>query len=145
MAIKKFNEWCNEFNENAMNSLGQVGIYASRAAEAGAKKNYNLKNVQDALTIFLSQFKHPSEQTILVKMLKNSLKNPRTMFNTGNQQAPTGNQQAPTGNQQAPTGNQQVNTGNQQVNTGNQQVNTGNQMPFRNQPNMFNNGNQATA
>jgi len=138
MAIKKFNEWCNEFNENAMNSLGQVGIYASRAAEAGAKKNYNLKNVQDALTIFLSQFKHPSEQTILVKMLKNSLKNPRTMFNTGNQQAAAGNQQAP-------TGNQQVNTGNQQVNTGNQQVNTGNQMPFRNQPNMFNNGNQATA
>jgi hypothetical protein len=138
MAIKKFNEWCNEFNENAMNSLGQVGTYASRAAEAGAKKNYNLKNVQDALTIFLSQFKHPSEQTILVKMLKNSLKNPRTMFNTGNQQAPTVNQQAPTGNQQAPTGNQQVNTGNQQVNTGNQ-------MPFRGQPNMFNNGNQATA
>jgi len=138
MAIKKFNEWCNEFNENAMNSLGQVGTYASRAAEAGAKKNYNLKNVQDALTIFLSQFKHPSEQTILVKMLKNSLKNPRTMFNTVNQQVNTGNQQAP-------TGNQQVNTGNQQVNTGNQQVNTGNQMPFRNQPNMFNNGNQATA
>jgi len=138
MAIKKFNEWCNEFNENAMNSLGQVGTYASRAAEAGAKKNYNLKNVQDALTIFLSQFKHPSEQTILVKMLKNSLKNPRTMFNTVNQQVNTGNQQAP-------TGNQQVNTGNQQVNTGNQQVNTGNQMPFRGQPNMFNNGNQATA
>jgi len=123
MAIKKFNEWCNEFNENAMNSLGQVGTYASRAAEAGAKKNYNLKNVQDALTIFLSQFKHPSEQAILVKMLKNSLKNPRTMFNAGNQ---------------APTGNQQVNTGNQQVNTGNQ-------MPVRTQPNMFNTGNQATA
>ena len=146
MAIKKFNDWCNEFNENAMNSLGQVGAYASRAAEAGAKKNYSLTNVRDALTIFLSQFTHPSEQTTLVRMLKNLLKNPRTMFNTGNQQAPAGNQQIPAGNQQMPAGNQQMPVGNQQMPVGNQQMPAGNQqMPVRGQPNMFNTGNQRTA
>jgi len=110
MAIKKFNDWYNELNEDGISSLGQVGAYGVRSAEAGLKKSYGLKDIRTALNIFLSQFNQQHEQKELIRILKLLLMKPSTMFNSGNQM-PVGNQQANAGNQM-PVGNQQANTGN---------------------------------
>jgi len=82
MAIKKFGDWCNQnVNEDvAMSGLGTTGKYAAQAASRGAAKTYNPKQVETLVNTFVSQFTHPTEQRMLVKMLRSKLLHAKDMF-----------------------------------------------------------------
>ena len=82
MAITKFEDWCDKnMNEDVtMSNLGSIGRYATQAAERGASKVYNPKQVESLVDTFISQFTHPAEQRLLVKMLRSKLLHAKDMF-----------------------------------------------------------------
>lgn len=60
--------------------LGSAGRYAGMAAKAGAKKTYNLKQIESLVDTFVSQFSKPSEQRQLVRLLRKKLLHAKDMF-----------------------------------------------------------------
>lgn len=105
--MKKFNQWYNEAIEDGVitpslkssddemgsdldmvkpshskmvTGLSTAGKYASMAAKAGEKKTYNLKQIESLVDTFVSQFNKPSEQRMLVRILKKKLVHAKDMF-----------------------------------------------------------------
>lgn len=60
--------------------LGAAGRYASMASTFGQKKTYNLKQIEDLVNTFISQFNKPSEQRTVVRLLRKKLLHAKDMF-----------------------------------------------------------------
>lgn len=60
--------------------LGTAGKYASMASTAGQKKTYNLRQIEDLVNTFISQFNKPSEQRTVVRLLRKKLLHAKDMF-----------------------------------------------------------------
>jgi hypothetical protein len=104
MGMKKFNSWYNEAigelssesepidiksktsdpeeskPSSSVSSLGSIKTYADIAAKRGEKRTFNYDQVEALFKTFLSQFQKPSEQRLLVNMLRQKMVRPYEMF-----------------------------------------------------------------
>jgi hypothetical protein len=81
MAIKKFGEWCQQFDEN--DTAGLSGGYLNklnRATDAGEAANLNKSKIEFLVDTFLKNFNTPAQQRMAVAVLRKRLMHARDMF-----------------------------------------------------------------
>lgn len=84
MAIKKFGEWCQKFNETGTGSAFSGAIVNKQERYGSALQNLNLNKVKinQAIEGFLTSFNDPAEQRMFIAELRKRLTHARDMFKT---------------------------------------------------------------